>query len=102
MWWAFTTSWTQSILDVYPELLNIVSKITMDEIDANKTKAEEYVELQIDMHKRFVNHEHVEFTIMTQGIKKDNTSVCCPKCWCIGISILTNADKEFTTDYFWK
>ena len=60
-------------LGVYPEFLKIVSKIALDEIDVNKEKATEYVNVQIDIHKRFVNCEHVEFTKMTAGLKKSQT-----------------------------
>ena len=60
-------------LGVYPEFLKIVSKIALEEIDVNKEKATEYVNVQIDIHKRFVNCEHVEFKKMTVGLKKSRT-----------------------------
>ena len=36
----------------------------MEELEANKTRAEDYLGLVVDMHKRFVNSEHVEFKKM--------------------------------------
>ena len=41
-----------------------VTSIFMEELEANKVKAEDYLDMIIDMHKRFVNSEHVEFTKM--------------------------------------
>ena len=36
----------------------------MEELETNKLKAEDYLDVIIDMHKRFVNSEHVEFKKM--------------------------------------
>ena len=36
----------------------------MNELETNKSKAEDYLDVIIDMHKRFVNSEHVEFKKM--------------------------------------
>ena len=36
----------------------------MHELETNKVKAEDYLNVFIDMHKRFVNSEHVEFKKM--------------------------------------
>ena len=36
----------------------------MEELETNKVKAEDYLDVIIDMHKRFVNSEHVEFKKM--------------------------------------
>ena len=36
----------------------------MEELNVNKSRAENYLDMIIDMHKRFVNSEHVEFRKM--------------------------------------
>ena len=36
----------------------------MEELNLNKSRAENYLDMIIDMHKRFVNSEHVEFRKM--------------------------------------
>ena len=36
----------------------------MEELETNKSKAEDYLDVIIDMHKRFINSEHVEFKKM--------------------------------------
>lgn len=36
----------------------------MEEVELNKSKADDYLDMIIDMHKRFVNSEHVEFKKM--------------------------------------
>ena len=36
----------------------------MEQLEANKLRAEDYLDVVIDMHKRFVNSEHVEFKKM--------------------------------------
>ena len=41
-----------------------VTNLFVDELERNKSKAEDYLDVIIDMHKRFVNSEHVEFKKM--------------------------------------
>ena len=42
----------------------LVNNIILEELDSNKCKAENYLDMVIDIHKRFVNSEHVEFKKM--------------------------------------
>ena len=58
-------------LGIYPEFEKLVNKIALDEIGENKVKAEEYLNVQIDIHRRFVNCDHSEFVKMKEWKKKD-------------------------------
>ena len=51
-------------------LKDLVEKILLQEIENNKTKAEEYLDIQINSHKRFVNSEHPDFS-MNKELKKN-------------------------------
>ena len=53
-------------LGIYPVFEKLVNKIALDEIGENKRKAEEYINLQIDIHRRFVNCDHIEFVKMKE------------------------------------
>ena len=57
-------------LGIYPEFEKLVNKIALDEIEKNKIKAEEYLNMQIDIHSRFVNCDHSEFHKMKEWMKK--------------------------------
>ena len=57
-------------LSIYPEFESLVTKIALDEIGENKKKAEEYLNVQIDIHRRFVNCDHSEFDKMKELKKK--------------------------------
>ena len=43
----------------------------LKDLEKNKTKAEEYLDVQIDIHKRFINSEHEEFGKLNKQLKKD-------------------------------
>ena len=43
----------------------------MKEIEINKNKAEEYLNIQIDIHRRVVNCDHSEFVKMKDLMKKN-------------------------------
>jgi len=58
-------------LKAYPKFQDMVVDITINEIETNKLKAEEYLDMLIDIHKRFVNSEHVEFQKLNKIMKKD-------------------------------
>ena len=58
-------------LKPYPKFQDLVIDIMLGEIEANKVKAEEYLDMQIDIHKRFINSEHVEFKKFNKVMKKD-------------------------------
>ena len=58
-------------LKPYPKFQDLVIDIMLGEIEANKVKAEEYLNMQIDIHKRFINSEHVEFKKLNKVMKKD-------------------------------
>ena len=58
-------------LKPYPKFQDLVIDIMLGEIEANKVKAEEYLDMQIDIHKRFINSEHVEFRKFNKVMKKD-------------------------------
>ena len=73
-------------LKPYPKFQDIVTDIMLGEIDANKMKAEEYLDMQIDIHKRFINSEHVEFRKLNKVMKKD------------GIRFKNNFDLWFRED----
>ena len=64
------TAILKEALGIYPKFEELVTNIALEEIDVNKAKAEEYLNVQVDIHKRFVNCEHVEFVKMTQVLKK--------------------------------
>ena len=52
------------ILYVLQHLNLTVTDLFMEELETNKSKAEDYLDVIIDMHKRFINSEHVEFKKM--------------------------------------
>ena len=73
--YEFLTSSIQMILKdtlgFYEKFERVVMEIIQTEIGKNKLKAEEYMDVQVDLHKRFVNCEHVEFTKSTELLKKN-------------------------------
>ena len=73
--YEFLTSSIQTILKdtlgFYEKFERVVMEIIQTEIGKNKLKAEEYMDVQVDLHKRFVNCEHVEFTKSTELLKKN-------------------------------
>ena len=72
---SFLTTSIQTILKdtlgFYEKFERVVMEIIQTEIGKNKLKAEEYMDVQVDLHKRFVNCEHVEFTKSTELLKKN-------------------------------
>ena len=48
-------------LGIYEKFEELVMDLILAEIGKNKMKAEEYLDHQIDIHKKFVNSEHEEF-----------------------------------------
>jgi dynamin 1-like protein len=61
----------EETLGVYEKFKRLVMETILGEIEKNKQKAEEYLDLQINLHKRFINTEHVEFRKSTKVLKKD-------------------------------
>ena len=55
---------------MYPKFKEIVQNVAGNEINIQKEKAEEYLDIQIELHKRFINCEHVEFSKMNQFLRK--------------------------------
>ena len=55
----------------YPRFKDLVQGILLDEVEGNKSKAEEYLDVQVDIHKRFINSEHQEFGMLNQQLKKN-------------------------------
>ena len=60
----------EDTLGMYPQFLDLVREIAMEEIGKNKGKAEEYLNVQIDINKNFVNCDHSEFEKMKKMMKK--------------------------------
>jgi len=58
-------------LKPYPNFKDLVQKILLRDLEENKTKAEEYLDVQINSHKRFINCEHTEFSKLNQELKED-------------------------------
>ena len=58
-------------LGIYQKFEELVVGIFLGEIDQNKMKTEEEIDLQVDLHKRFVNTEHPEFIKSTMILKKN-------------------------------
>ena len=58
-------------LGIYQKFEELVVGIFLGEIDQNKLKTEEEIDLQVDLHKRFVNTEHPEFIKSTMILKKN-------------------------------
>ena len=58
-------------LEVYPKFRDLVKDIMLREIEECESKAEEYLDMQIDIHKRFVNSEHEEFRKVTELLKNN-------------------------------
>ena len=53
----------------------MVEKILLNEIEKNKTKAEEYLDVQITIQKRFFNSEHPDFRSMNMNLKEDGKGI---------------------------
>lgn len=58
-------------LGIYPKFLELVEQIALKEIEINKNKAEEYLNIQIDIQRRVVNCDHSEFVKMKDLMKKN-------------------------------
>ena len=58
-------------LGIYEKFEELVMEIILAEIGKNKMKAEEYLDHQVDIHKRFINSEHEEFQKSTKLLKKN-------------------------------
>ena len=52
----------------------MVERILLDEIEKNKTKAEEYLDININSHKRFINSEHPDFS-MNKELKEKESGI---------------------------
>ena len=61
----------EDTLGIYPKFEELVVGIFLREIDQNKLKTEEAIDLQVDIHKRVVNTEHPEFIKSTMILKKN-------------------------------
>ena len=57
-------------MGVYGKLDDLVMEIIQTEIEKNKEKAEEFLDLQVNLQKRFVNSEHEEFRKSTKIFQK--------------------------------
>jgi hypothetical protein len=60
----------EATLHIYPKFKDLVTTILLDEVGANKRKAEEYLEILLDIHTRVINTEHEEFKV-TQKMRQD-------------------------------
>jgi hypothetical protein len=61
----------EATLHIYPKFKDLVTTILLDEVGANKRKAEEYLEILLDIHTRVINTEHEEFKKVTQKMRQD-------------------------------
>ena len=59
----------EATLGAFPHFKDLVQDILLDDLKANKTKAEEYLDMLVDIHKRFINSEHHKFAKVSQGIR---------------------------------
>ena len=55
----------------YPRFKDLAQDKLLGEVEGNKGKAEEYLDVQVDIHKRFINAEHPEFGKFNQQLKKN-------------------------------
>ncbi len=59
----------ETTLQIYPKFKDLVTTVLLDEVGANKSKAEEYLEILLDIHTRVINTEHEEFKKVTQKMR---------------------------------
>ena len=59
----------EATLGAFPHFKDLVQDILLDDLKANKAKAEEYLDMLVDIHKRFINSEHPKFAKVSQGIR---------------------------------
>ena len=59
----------EATLHIYPKFKDLVITILLDEVGANKSKTEEYLEILLDIHKRVINTEHEEFKKVTEKMR---------------------------------
>ena len=57
-------------LGTYPKFQELVTEVALREVDFNRDKAEEYLNIYMDVHKRFVNCNHSDFKKMKKVTKK--------------------------------
>jgi len=62
-------------LKPYPHFKDLVERILLQEIEKNKTKAEEYLDVQINIHKRFLNSEHPDFEALNKDLKEEGNGI---------------------------
>lgn len=62
-------------LKPYPHFKDLVERILLQEIEKNKTKAEEYLDVQINIHKRFLNSEHPDFEGLNKSLKEEGNGI---------------------------
>ena len=58
-------------LGAFPHFKDLVQTILLEEVEKNKSKAEEYLDVQIDIHKRFINSEHREFSKLNKNLRNN-------------------------------
>jgi len=71
---SFLTNNVIAALDLtlgdFPNFKDEVQSILLKDMEHNKVKAEEYLDVQIDIHKRFINSEHEEFSKLNKQLRK--------------------------------
>ena len=61
----------EETLRVYPKFKDLVITTLLDEVLANKSKTEEYLDILLDIHTRVINTEHEEFKKVTEKMRHD-------------------------------
>ena len=56
-------------MGAFPHFKDLVQDILLYDLKAIKAKAEENLDMLVDIHKRFINSEHHKFAKVSQGIK---------------------------------
>ena len=62
-------------LGAFPYFKDVVQDILLADLEMNKTKAEEYLDMLVDIHKRFINSEHHKFAKVSQGIRSGDKGI---------------------------
>jgi len=65
----------ETTLGAFPYFKDVVQDILLADLEVNKTKAEEFVDMLVDIHKRFINSEHHKFAKVSQGIRSGDKGI---------------------------
>jgi len=65
----------EKTLGAFPYFKDVVQDILLEDLEVNKTKAEEYLDMLVNIHKRFINSEHHKFAKVSKGMRSGDKGI---------------------------